>query len=859
MRNIKILMHTHWDREWYFTKDETQALLRNHMFEVIEFLEKNRDVIYVLDGQSVMIDDFLEVAPKWRERMKALVEKNQLRVGPWYTQTDLLLVHGESIIRNLYYGMKKALEYGSVMKVGYAPDTFGHSSQMPQIYKLFGIESSFFWRGYSELKGSKSDFLWKGIDGSIIFGINLATGYQGAKYLESNKDELKERMNKILKVLDHYSAADSRLIMNGHDQMPIQKNIFEIIEKIKEIYPEDSVEISDFEGYVDTLRDKKLEIVDGELIHSKHSRIHKTITSTRMDIKLLNTDLEYKLYNILEPLSILATELGYDYPHEMMEKCYKILFGAHAHDSIGGCNSDSVNKDIKQRLTQVKEIVDTQIELYMRLISMGADSNEKNILTLYNFLPERRENEYVEVEMYTRSSDFKIYDGNQEIHYLVLNQEIVDAGLIDRQIAARLLDIKIFKTKISLKISEIKGLSIKYLTYTEGEGIFSENNNHLIQNRIVAQKIENEFYEVEIKDDKITLLDKIKGKHFDSILSIESSGDAGDSYDYSPPVKDMIIDEKFAFIQNIIIQKNLEEERVSFKINYKLPKDAQSREKEYLDTEMDFYIELSLKSKNELLGIKIRCENSVKDSRFRLVFNPEIFSERVESDSHLCVVDKPIYHHKELSIWEKDKWSEKPVSIETYNSYVALEESQREGVIYTYGLKEYEVKDGKIFITLYRAFSHLGKRELVNRPGRPSGIEIPTPDNQLQGEVFEFKAAISLVKGKKNRSKIAKQFLTPIMGYQLKEFNRFNLNTPSCIKKIERSLELDLQEAVVSALKLNESSNDLFIRVFNPTNSKITLNFNKEIYLSNMFEEKGGKVTEYEMRGQEILNLIIGR
>ncbi|MGL5703363.1 MAG: alpha-mannosidase, partial [Cetobacterium sp.] len=104
-RDIKILMHTHWDREWYFTKAETQVLLRNHMFEVIEFLEKHEDIIYVLDGQSVMLDDFIEFAPKWKERTENLVKKGALRVGPWYTQTDLLLVHGESIIRNLFYGV----------------------------------------------------------------------------------------------------------------------------------------------------------------------------------------------------------------------------------------------------------------------------------------------------------------------------------------------------------------------------------------------------------------------------------------------------------------------------------------------------------------------------------------------------------------------------------------------------------------------------------------------------------------------------------------------------------------------------------------------------------------------------------
>ncbi|MCC5890841.1 MAG: hypothetical protein JJU01_09735 [Alkalibacterium sp.] len=132
-RDIQILMHTHWDREWYFTKDETKVLLRNHMQEVMEYLENNPETIYILDGQSVMIDDYLELEPEAEDRLRALIDKGNLRVGPWYTQTDLLLVHGESIYRNLYYGIKRAREFGEPMLVGYAPDTFGHASQMPQI------------------------------------------------------------------------------------------------------------------------------------------------------------------------------------------------------------------------------------------------------------------------------------------------------------------------------------------------------------------------------------------------------------------------------------------------------------------------------------------------------------------------------------------------------------------------------------------------------------------------------------------------------------------------------------------------------------------------------------------------------
>lgn len=850
-RNIKILMHTHWDREWYFTKSETQVLLRNHMFEVIEFLEENTDVIYILDGQSVMLDDFIEFAPKWKERVKALVERKALRVGPWYTQTDLMLVHGESIIRNLYYGMKKAMEYGDVMKVGYAPDTFGHSAQIPQIYKQFGIESTFFWRGFSELKADKSDFLWKGIDGSVIFGINLATGYQGAKYLESDKDELKSRMDKIMRVLDKYSAGESRLIMNGHDQMPIQKDIHAIMDNIREFYPEAEVSISDFESYVDSLKNLNLEVVEGDLNHSKHARIHKTITSTRMDIKLLNTELEYKIYNILEPLALLGKKLNIDYPHEIFEKCLKEMFGTHAHDSIGGCNSDLVNKDIKQRLIQVKEVVDTQIELYMRLISLSSSEKKgNNVITLYNYLPYERKNATVEVEFVTRTSDFKIFDGEKEVDYLVLSQNIEDAGLIDRQVAARLLDIKVFRTKAVFNVESIQGLSVKYLTFEEG------TSYELITNVAEDNSIENDFYKVTVENNAIKLLVKSTGEIVEDVFSIETSGDAGDSYDYSPPHKDIVITSKDSKISKVESLKGNNQEILKYRVTYNLPQDQASRDLNKLDKEIYFDVTLTL-SNDDMIKINLEHTNSLKDTRFRAVLNTNIKTDTVECDSHLSVINNPVYFEKELSIWEEDKWAEKPVSIETFNSYVALEETDKRATIFSYGLKEYEVVNKQIFITLFRSFSHLGKRELINRPGRPSGIEIETPDNQLLGEKFVFNLAISFVKTDKNDSIKAKEFLTPIAGYQLKEFNRFNINVPKVKTIIESELNLDLNGCVVSTLKEAPETGEIFVRLFNPTNNEIQLNFSKETHMSNMFEEKLEKIEKYTIKGQEILNILV--
>lgn len=847
-RQLKILMHTHWDREWYFTKDETKVFLRNHMHEVIQYLEEHPDVLYILDGQSVMIDDFLEFSPDWEDRLEKLIQNKQLRVGPWYTQTDLLIVHGESIIRNLYYGIKRAEEFGDSMKVGYAPDTFGHSAQMPQIYQQFGIESTFFWRGFSELKASHSDFIWEGVDGSKLFGINLATGYQGAKYLEEEKGALTERMDKILSVLDQYSTSEARLIMNGHDQMPIQKNIHKIMDHLQEIYPDDEVEITDFESYVDDVRDENLETVEGELTHSKHARIHRTINSTRMDIKLLNTELEYKLFHILEPLSVLAEKIGLSYPHELFAQCYKELFGVHAHDSIGGCNADVVNQDIKQRLISVQEIVNTQIELYMRLISLSASKNEKDTVTVYNFLPYKRENTWVEVETITRTKGISLYDEQgHEMEAYILEQEIVDAGLIDRQVAARQLDIKVYKSRVKVKMDKIDGLSIRYLTYQE-----QENNQPIEMKK--EQAIENAFYQIRVEDNELVLLNKKENEEIRSFIQIENSGDAGDSYDYSPPEQDYIV--TGGTLSDIFTVKQNGMEELHFTMNLTIPSSLKKREKGQLDKDVSFKALLSIYPDDALVYAKMTHQNSTEDSRYRLMFNTGINSEIVTTDSHLSTIERPVFLEEELSVWEQEKWAEKPISVETFQSFISRKEEQKKATLFAKGLKEYEVLGKNIYVTLFRTFSQLGKRNLINRPGRPSGIEIPTPDNQMPDQDFTFEFAFSFDK-EINEAKASKEFLTPIMGYQLKEFNRFNINAPNMRKKITYALEENWNGAVISAVKFTEDTNDLFIRVFNPLKEPIELVFDHKVFKATPLEERKEKIERYQLKPQGILNVII--
>ncbi len=232
---VHIVPHFHWDREWYFTAEESKILLVNDMEEVLTMLETKKDYPYfVLDGQTAVLEDYFSIKPENKERVKQFVEAGKLIIGPWYTQTDEMVVGGESIVRNLLYGQKDCAEFGPSMMIGYLPDSFGQSARMPQILNGFGITRSMFWRGASERKGShKTEFIWRDDEGSQVTVLLLPLGYAIGKYLPTDPQALEKRMKKYLPVLDAGATTEHILLPNGHDQMPVQKNIDEVMESLK--------------------------------------------------------------------------------------------------------------------------------------------------------------------------------------------------------------------------------------------------------------------------------------------------------------------------------------------------------------------------------------------------------------------------------------------------------------------------------------------------------------------------------------------------------------------------------------------------------------------------------------------------
>ncbi|WP_270525156.1 mannosylglycerate hydrolase [Longibaculum muris] len=820
-KQVHIVPHMHWDREWYFSAEESKILLINNMEEIMERLENDPDYpTYTLDGQTSVLEDYLTMMPQNKERLKKLVQDGRLIIGPWYTQTDEMVVGGESIVRNLLYGHKDCQEFGSCMNIGYLPDSFGQSGQMPMILNGFDIHRSMFWRGTSERMGTdKTEFYWQSDDGSRVLTQLLPLGYAIGKYLPTDFDELKKRCDKYMPVLDKGATTDHILIPNGHDQMPLQKNITDVVEQFHHIYPDKHFFLSSYDNLFKELEKKdNYDTLHGELLDGKYMRVHRSIFSSRSDIKTMNTMIENKLTNILEPLASLAYTLGFDYYHGVIESIWKEMMKNHAHDSMGCCCSDKVHQEIVNRFMIANEKIDRLIDFYKRKITDAMDCHiSLDKLTVFNLLTYQRK-EVIEAQITTRMKSFKLVDKDKQIiPFEIVHQEIIDPGIIDRQIVHYGNYDPFVRYTIHFKDS-IPAMGYKTYFILEDE----------IQKEISMQDcslFENEFYKISFHDNgTIDIYDKKRDCLYQEVLLLEDGSDDGDGYDYSP-IKDDYIIRSHHVKANIEIQQNGMKKVAQISYDMSLPKDLNSRKEKVCDGQIHVCFEIELKDGSSYIGIKAHIQNNVKDHRLRVMIPLQIQGKMSISDFQFGMIKRPVYDLS-MDVWEKEKWSERPDSIYPMLSYVTIEGSHMAAI--TNSIREYEIV-GKNYetlaLTLYRSVGYLGKEDLVRRPGRPSGIKLPTPDSQLLKEMtFEF--ALTSYSNDKDLSILAKEYLTPLVSYNKMPYNAMKLNDVDFFTPYEYSLFEQESHLTLSTLKKAENEDRLVLRVFNTCEENQSLKLN---------------------------------
>ncbi|MEJ5225698.1 MAG: hypothetical protein WHV44_14665, partial [Anaerolineales bacterium] len=370
-KTLHVISHTHWDREWYLTFQQFRLKLVQLVDGLLDILEKDKNFKYfMLDGQTIVLDDYLHMRPEKFDVLRDHVQKGRLIIGPWHILPDMFLVSPEAHIRNLLEGERTSRKFGPKMMIGYMPDSFGHIGQMPQILRGFGIPAACLWRG---LDDQPPEFWWQAPDGSQVLMLYLRDSYSnGASLPAEDPARFADILAKQGNSLAPLSFADDLLIMYGTDHMAPSPATGAAIAYANRALKDFRVIHSTLPATLRAIQKKfnaentALPVVEGELRSSKRSHLLPGVLSTRMWIKQRNRASETLLEKWAEPAAALGEWLTRDHaltipsrianPAPLVRQAWRLLMEIHPHDSICGCSIDQVHTEMHPRFDQVDQI-----------------------------------------------------------------------------------------------------------------------------------------------------------------------------------------------------------------------------------------------------------------------------------------------------------------------------------------------------------------------------------------------------------------------------------------------------------------------------------------------------------------------
>jgi len=350
---ILLVSHFHWDREWYRTFQAYRARLLDAVDAVLDLLEADPEAHFMLDGQVVLLEDYLVLRPDRRDALARGVRSGRLAIGPWYVQPDSFLPSGESHVRNLLLGRTVGEAFGPVSRVAYVPDSFGHPAQMPQIFAGFGLGPFVYWRGDGDaFEKHGGRYRWIAPDGSEVPALLLRDGYFNAAFLPADVEAAARGLAALAERLGA-AGDDPVLLMNGFDHMFPDTHVGAVAAALRK---RTGWEVR--RTGLDALRDgaSPTAAFHGALDGARLANLLPGVWSARLPIKLAARRCETLLEGWLEPWTAAALAYGRGDERPALDAAWRTLLQCEAHDSIGGCATDAVAAQVETRLAEATDL-----------------------------------------------------------------------------------------------------------------------------------------------------------------------------------------------------------------------------------------------------------------------------------------------------------------------------------------------------------------------------------------------------------------------------------------------------------------------------------------------------------------------
>jgi len=486
MAVLHLISHTHWDREWYLPFQEFRLKLVQLIDGTLDLLAGDRGFRhFMLDGQTIVLDDYLALRPDREREIAAHVRSGRLLIGPWYVLPDEFLVSPEAIVRNLLEGRRIAARFGRNMPVGYIPDPFGHIAQMPQILRGFGIETACVQRG---LDDQPCEFWWQSPDGSQVLMAYLREGYGNAAGLPAGDPRrFLGAVRELGAALLPHSAAGHVALMYGTDHMQPARETSQALAFASRRLEGDRLVHSTLPAYVGGIRRTlgarmaSLPVVEGELRSSKRWHLLPGVMSARMWIKQGNHACEELLEAWAEPFSTWAEWVGANgeagkrmaaaedsvaRPGVVVGEAWRLLMQCHPHDSICGCSIDQVHDEMRPRFDQVRQMGEVIARQSLGRLAASAETRAPReageasaAIVVFNPVNWARSDRVeVDLELGPELGDLDIVDDRG------VRMEMDRRGLGSRELIHTTLDREAFRSSIGMvHEGRVAGLNLQAL------------------------------------------------------------------------------------------------------------------------------------------------------------------------------------------------------------------------------------------------------------------------------------------------------------------------------------------------------------------------------------------------------------
>jgi mannosylglycerate hydrolase len=867
-----LLAHTHWDREWYLPRAAFVARLVPAVDDLIARLEADTCFrSFLLDGQTVLLEDYLRVRPERIDSVRQLVTDGRLQIGPWYVLSDELIPSGESLVRNLLAGAADAERLGGRSDVLYSPDAFGHPGVWPTLARQFGIRFGALWRGLGGDRAGEGDlFRWFGPDGGAVLLYHFPPqGYEVGMDLPADPEELPPVWGPLRAELVARAATSHVAVFVGADHHAVHPEFCRLRDLLAGLEPECEVRISRLDEFL-TAASREAGLAPalrGELRWSYgYTWTLQGVHGTRAALKRSHGEAELWLERIAEPLSALAHASGILPSQEILRDAWRTLLRSQFHDSIGGCTSDDVTRRVKTRIADA-EIVAREVARRSLDALIGNDPDGARdepakaapALVLWNGVPRCRSGVIV-ADLTAFLGDVLVGPpGNRRprqgegLRPVALTGPDGDVALqvLGGAVAHERLDSarhypdqdEVEVTRVAFRTPELAGFGLTKLVPTRaGPGRLrgkTRSAGTRLQNGLIAVSVSH--------DGTVRLDDKRTGQRYSGLLRFESGGDAGDTYTYSPPSHDRLVSLDGPVRTRVTAEGPLV---AALEMTGVI---------RLTTGEVSIRTTLSLYDDSPVLRITLEVENRATDHRLRVALPTGV-------EGGTAVAGAPFGAAEREPVAQELMYpAETPVATAPAHRFVAHASPERGLAVLAPGFFEYELAStGELLLTLFRAIGQLSRANLSPRPGH-AGWPVATPDAQEQG-LHRWQLAVCPLRSMDLRESVVLPgmwedlFLPP---------RAIWLRQATALRPPPLDSELAGDGIVFSALKPAESGEGIVLRCYNaggsPTSGAYRAPFALVSAARTRADERetvpldieDGRTVRFTAAGHEIVTLLL--